>query len=163
MFAHFSFTSAVYVPDILMNPYVPWALASGVQFGIGWQFYKGTYFALRNKSANMDVLVALGTSAAYFYSVYIVLTNQAHIGKHHLELYFETSAVLITLILLGKLFEARAKGHSSDAIKKLMNLQPKMAGVERDGNLIEIPVEQVMIGDVLMIKRKYNKWILNIQ
>lgn len=152
MFAHFSFTSVIYVPDILMNPYVQWVLASVVQFGIGWQFYKGAYFALRNKSANMDVLVALGTSAAYFYSVFIVLTNQSHIGKHHLELYFETSAVLITLILLGKLFEARAKGHSSDAIKKLMNLQPKMAAVERDGNLIEIPVEQVILGDVLMIK-----------
>lgn len=152
MFAHFSFTSAVYVPDVLMNPYVQWVLASVVQFGIGWQFYKGAYFALRNKSANMDVLVALGTSAAYFYSFYIVLKNQAHIGEHHLELYFETSAILITLILLGKLFEARAKGHSSDAIKKLMNLQPKMATVERGGNLTEIPVEEVIIGDILMIK-----------
>ncbi len=152
MFAHFSFTSGVYVPDILMNPYVQWALASVVQFAIGWQFYKGAYYSLRNKSANMDVLVALGTSAAYFYSVYIVLTNTAHIGKHHLALYFETSAVLITLILLGKLFEARAKGHSSNAIKKLMNLQPKVALLERDGELQEISIEQVQLGDTLLIK-----------
>lgn len=152
MFAHFSFTSTIYVPDFLMNPYLQWTLASVVQFGIGWQFYKGAYYSLRNKSANMDVLVALGTSAAYFYSVYIVLKNQQHIGMHHLDLYFETSAVLITLILLGKLFEARAKGHSSDAIKKLIKLQPKLAFVDRDGETIEIPVEQVKQGDILLIK-----------
>lgn len=152
MFGHFTFTSGIYVPELFMNPYVQWALATVVQFGIGWQFYKGAYYSLRNKSANMDVLVALGTSAAYFYSVYIVLQNQEHIGHYHLDLYFETSAVLITLILLGKLFEARAKGHSSDAIKKMMNLQPKLALVDRDGETIEIPVDQVKLGDVLFIK-----------
>ncbi|MFJ8263712.1 heavy metal translocating P-type ATPase [Rummeliibacillus sp. NPDC094406] len=152
MFAHFSFTKGVYVPDFLMNPYVQWALATIVQFGIGWQFYKGAYYALRNKSANMDVLVALGTSAAYFYSVYIVLKNREHIGMHHLDLYFETSAILITLILLGKLFEARAKGHSSDAIKKLIKLQPKTAFVERNGTPLEVPIREVQLEDILIIK-----------
>lgn len=152
MFEHFSFTSGVYVPEILMHPYMQWALATVVQFGIGWQFYKGAYYSLKNKSANMDVLVALGTSAAYFYSVYIVLKNQEHIGQHHLGLYFETSAVLITLILLGKLFEARAKGHSSDAIKKLIKLQPKLAFVDRNGETIEIPIDQVKLHDILLIK-----------
>lgn len=152
MVAHFSFTSWMYVPDFLMNPFVQWALATPVQFWIGWTFYKGAYFALRNKSANMDVLVALGTSAAYFYSVYLVLTNLQHIGSHSVGLYFETSAVLITLIILGKVFEARAKGRSSDAIQKLMKLQPKMAFVERDGRTQEIPIDDVRIGDVLMIK-----------
>ncbi|RPJ96534.1 cadmium-translocating P-type ATPase [Rummeliibacillus sp. TYF005] len=152
MFAHFSFTKGIYVPEFLMNPYVQWALASVVQFGIGWQFYKGAYYALRNKSANMDVLVALGTSAAYFYSVYIVLQNREHIGMHNLDLYFETSAILITLILLGKLFEARAKGHSSDAIKKLIQLQPKTAFVERNGKPLEVPIREVKLGDILVIK-----------
>ncbi|MEZ7173629.1 heavy metal translocating P-type ATPase [Sporosarcina sp. OR05] len=146
MFAHFSFTSWMSVPDWLMNPYVQWFLATPVQFGIGWIFYEGAYFALRNKSANMDVLVALGTSAAYFYSVYLVLIDSTH------GLYFETSAVLITLILLGKLFEARAKGRSSDAIKKLMGLQPTMALIEKDGSVVEIPIGDVQIGDILVIR-----------
>lgn len=154
MVSHFSFTSGLYVPDLFMNPYMQWALASVVQFVIGWQFYKGAYFALRNKSANMDVLIVLGTSAAYFYSVYVVLSNREHIamGGSHLDLYFETSAVLITLILLGKLFEARAKGHSSDAIKKLLNLQPKTAFVERDGVMTEIDAKDVVLGDILVIR-----------
>ena len=88
----------------------------------------------------------LGTSAAYFYSVYLVLSGSTH------GLYFETSAVLITLILLGKVFEARAKGHSSDAIKKLMGLQPTMAIVERDGVTDEIPIADVNVGDILVIR-----------
>ncbi|MER2088318.1 MAG: heavy metal translocating P-type ATPase [Sporosarcina sp.] len=148
MFSHFSFTSWMYVPEFLMNPYVQWALATPVQFSIGWIFYRGAYFSLRNKSANMDVLVALGTSAAYFYSVYLVLSDSDPL----LGLYFETSAVLITLILLGKVFEARAKGHSSDAIKKLMGLQPTMAIVERDGITDEIPISAVHVGDILVIR-----------
>jgi len=152
MVAHFTFTSWMYVPDFLMNPFVQWALATPVQFGIGWIFYKGAYFALRNKSANMDVLVALGTSAAYFYSVYLVLINLEHLGTHSVGLYFETSAILITLIILGKVFEARAKGRTSDAIQKLMKLQPKNALVERDGVTQEIPIDDVLIGDVLLIK-----------
>ncbi|MGK4153564.1 heavy metal translocating P-type ATPase [Kurthia gibsonii] len=153
MVAHFSFTSHLYVPELFMNPYVQWGLATVVQFGIGWQFYKGAYFALRNKSANMDVLIVLGTSAAYFYSVYVVLRNEAAIEQGQmLDLYFETSAVLITLILLGKVFEARAKGHSSDAIKKLLNLQPKTAFIEKDGELLEVPAKAVQVGDILVIR-----------
>lgn len=146
MFAHFSFTRWMYVPDLLMNPYFQWILATPVQFWIGWTFYKGAFSALRNGGANMDVLVVLGTSAAYFYSVFLVVTGSDH------GLYFETSAVLITLILLGKLFEARAKGHSSDAIKKLMGLQPTMAVIEHDGITSEIPISEVQVGDVLLIR-----------
>ncbi|MFC4711340.1 heavy metal translocating P-type ATPase [Planococcus dechangensis] len=150
MFSHFTFTSWMYVPDIFMNPFVQWALATPVQFWIGATFYKGAYFALKNKSANMDVLVALGTSAAYFYSVYLVLDN---LGMgHHMGLYFETSAVLITLIVLGKVFEARAKGRSSDAIKKLMKLQPQHALIERGEEFVSVPIAEVREGDVLLIK-----------
>ncbi|RFU70957.1 cadmium-translocating P-type ATPase [Peribacillus saganii] len=151
MVGHFELTSFIYVPEMFMNPWVQFALATPVQFIIGKQFYVGAYKALRNKSANMDVLVALGTSAAYFYSLYqsilAIGTN-----AHSVELYYETSSVLITLIILGKLFEARAKGRSSEAIKKLMGLQAKTATVYRDGQELNIPLEEVVTGDVVYIK-----------
>ncbi|WP_404433281.1 heavy metal translocating P-type ATPase [Sutcliffiella horikoshii] len=151
MVSHFSFTSFIYLPDMLMNPWVQLALATPVQFFIGWQFYTGAYKALKNKSANMDVLVALGTTAAYVYSLYLSIDS---IGSdaHMVELYFETSAVIITLIILGKLFEVRAKGRSSEAIKKLMGLQAKTALVLRDGKEIEIPLEEVLVGDIVSVK-----------
>ncbi|WP_424237570.1 heavy metal translocating P-type ATPase [Bhargavaea ginsengi] len=150
MFAHFSFTSFMYVPEILMNPWVQMALATPVQFIIGKQFYVGAYKALRNGSANMDVLVAMGTSAAYFYSVYQAIATTG--TGHAPHLYFETSAVLITLIVLGKLFEAKAKGRSSEAIKKLMGLQAKTATVLRDGTEKDIPLDEVIVGDTLLVK-----------
>jgi P-type Cu+ transporter len=151
MVGHFSFTAFIWVPEAFMNPWVQLALATPVQFIIGSQFYVGAYKALKNKSANMDVLVALGTSAAYFYSLYLSILSLS-MGTHSLELYYETSAVLITLIILGKLFEAKAKGRSSEAIKKLMGLQAKTAIVERDGQELEIPLEEVVVGDILYIK-----------
>ncbi|PGJ00531.1 heavy metal translocating P-type ATPase [Bacillus thuringiensis] len=151
MVSHFSFTSFIYLPDMLMNPWVQLALATPVQFIIGGQFYVGAYKALRNKSANMDVLVALGTSAAYFYSVYLSIQSIGS-SEHMTDLYFETSAVLITLIILGKLFEAKAKGRSSEAIKKLMGLQAKTATVMRDGTEIKILIEEVVAGDIVYVK-----------
>ncbi|QWH18765.1 copper-translocating P-type ATPase [Bacillus mycoides] len=151
MVSHFSFTSFIYLPDMLMNPWVQLALATPVQFIIGGQFYIGAYKALRNKSANMDVLVALGTSAAYFYSVYLSIQSIGS-SEHMTDLYFETSAVLITLIILGKLFEAKAKGRSSEAIKKLMGLQAKTATVVRDGTEMKILIEEVVAGDVVYVK-----------
>lgn len=150
MVGHFSFTSFLYVPDFFMNPWVQLILATPVQFFIGKQFYVGAYKSLRNGSANMDVLVVMGTSAAYFYSVYqAIITAWTNHSPH---LYFETSAVLITLIILGKLFEAKAKGRSSEAIKKLMGLQAKTAIVLREGIEKEIPLEEVVIGDTILVK-----------
>ncbi|MDQ0207124.1 heavy metal translocating P-type ATPase [Alkalicoccobacillus murimartini] len=151
MVSHFQFTSFIWLPDLFMNPWFQMALATPVQFVIGYPFYVGAYKALRNRSANMDVLVAMGTSAAYFYSVYLSFQS---IGSHaHMvELYFETSAVLITLIILGKLLEANAKGRSSDAIKKLMGLQAKTARLSKDGVEYEVPVSDVKVGDLLLIK-----------
>ncbi|WP_404321516.1 heavy metal translocating P-type ATPase [Cytobacillus firmus] len=151
MVGHFEFTSFIYVPDMFMNPWVQLALASPVQFIVGKQFYVGAYKALRNKSANMDVLVALGTSAAFFYSLYQSIQSIGS-NAHMVELYYETSAVLITLIILGKLFEARAKGRSSEAIKKLMGLQAKTAMVLRNGSEMEIPLEEVVVGDIVYVK-----------
>ncbi|WP_234015545.1 copper-translocating P-type ATPase [Staphylococcus chromogenes] len=133
-----------------MNPWFQLILATPIQFILGAQFYIGAWQALKNKSANMDVLVAMGTSAAYFYSIYLMVIHSGHEG--HIPLYFETSAVLITLILLGKYFEKRAKGHASDAIKKLAALQVKDAIVERNGDQVKMPIEQVRVGDVICVK-----------
>lgn len=151
MVGHFEFTQFIYVPDMFMNPWVQLALATPVQFFIGKQFYVGAYKALKNKSANMDVLVALGTSAAFFYSLYQSILSVGTNG-HMVELYYETSAILITLIILGKLFEARAKGRSSEAIKKLMGLQAKTATVLRNGEELEVPLEDVLVGEIIYVK-----------
>ncbi len=128
------------------------ALATPVQFYVGWDYYVGAYKSLRNGSANMDVLVALGSSVAYFYSVAVLLAKTAgsHALGHHL--YFETSAMIITLIVAGKLLEAQAKGRTSEAIKKLMGMQPKTARVVRDGVERDIPIEQVVIGDQIRVR-----------
>lgn len=152
MVGHFSFTSFIWLPDLFMNPWFQLALATPVQFIIGRQFYVGAYKALRNGSANMDVLVALGTSAAYFYSLYLTIQSLNSHGHHQVDMYYETSAVLITLILLGKLFEALAKGRSSEAIKTLMGLQAKNALVIRDGQEMSIAIDQVVVGDHIIVK-----------
>ncbi|MDQ0886918.1 Cu+-exporting ATPase [Paenibacillus sp. V4I9] len=154
MVSHFTFTSWIYLPEFLMNPWVQLVLATPVQFIIGWQFYVGAYKALRNKSANMDVLVSLGTSAAYFYSLYLTLqwATSADVHHHAPDMYYETSAILITLIILGKLFEVLAKGRTSEAIKKLMGLQAKTALVIRNGEEMAIPVEEVVIEDIVLVK-----------
>jgi len=121
-------------------------LATPVQFYVGKQYYIGAYNALRNRSANMDVLIVLGSSTAYFYSIFVV------VGLIPGHVYFETSAVIITLIRLGKYLEARAKGRTSDAIKKLLGLQAKTAQILRGGKEIEVPVEDVMVGDIVVVK-----------
>jgi len=122
------------------------ALATPVQFYVGRDYYVGGYKAVRNGAANMDVLVALGTSVAYFYSVAVMFDLlPGHV-------YFETAAVIIVLIVLGKLLEARAKGRASEAIKKLMGLQAKTARVERDGVEQDIPIEQVRVGDIVIVR-----------
>jgi len=154
MVSHFSFTSWIWMPDIFMNPWFQLILATPVQFYIGRQFYIGAYKALRNGSANMDVLVSLGTSAAYFYSLFLTVQWAVNGGNvhHGPSMYYETSAVLITLVLMGKLFEALAKGRSSEAIKSLMGLQAQAALVVRDGQEMSIPVEEVIAGDVVLVR-----------
>lgn len=128
-----------------------WALATPVQFYVGWQYYVGAYKALRSGSANMDVLIAMGSSVAYFYSIVVAL------GRIGGEVYFETAAVIITLIRLGKFLEARAKGRTSDAIKKLMGLRAKTAHVIRasaggSGAELEVPVDEVLTGDIVVVR-----------
>ena len=134
-----------FLSNILNNGWFQLILATPVQFIIGARFYKGAYNSLRGGGANMDVLIAMGTSAAYFYSIYNLL-------KGIPEYYFESSAVIITLILLGKTLEAVAKGKTSEAIKKLMGLQPKTARVVRDGEEVDIPIEKLEIGDIVVVR-----------
>ncbi|MFH2014053.1 MAG: heavy metal translocating P-type ATPase [Patescibacteria group bacterium] len=121
-------------------------LAAPVQFFVGWQFYKRAWKVLRRGKANMDTLIAMGTSAAYFYSLWITFIQpNGHV-------YYETAAIIITLIILGRLLEARAKGQASEAIKKLMKLQAKTARVIRNNQEIDIPIEQVEKGDIVIVR-----------
>jgi len=122
------------------------ALATPVQFYVGWQYYVGAYKSLRNGSANMDVLIAMGSSVAFVYSIVVML------GLVPGHLYFETAAVIITLIRLGKFLEARAKGRTSEAIKKLMSLRAKTARIVRDGLELEVPVDDVRVGDLVLVR-----------
>ena len=132
--------------DVLPR-WLQFALATPVQFWIGWRFYTGGWNALRGGSGNMDVLVALGTTMAWGYSTVVLLLGLAH---HHV--YFEASATVITLVLLGKILEARAKAKTSAAIESLMKLQPQTAHVERSGNLVEVPVASLIPGDVIVVR-----------
>lgn len=136
----------------LHQEYFQLVIATPVQFLIGFRFYKNAFYALRAKSANMDVLIAMGTSAAYFFSLYNVFYQEMAHGMAMKDLYFEAAAVIITLVLLGKYLEAVAKGKTSEAIKKLMGLQAKTARVVRNGEEIDIPVEEVEVGDVIVVR-----------
>ncbi|RDW18255.1 copper-translocating P-type ATPase [Oceanobacillus arenosus] len=139
------------IPDIFMNPWFQFSLATPVQFIIGWQFYVGAYKNLKNGGANMDVLVALGTSAAYFYSLYEVFKTIGN-PEYMPHLYFETSAVLITLVLFGKYLEARAKSQTTNALSSLLNLQAKEARIIKNGEEMQISIEEVVVGDRLIVK-----------
>lgn len=136
----------------LHNQYFQLVIATPVQFIIGWRFYKNAYHALKAKSSNMDVLIAMGTSAAYFFSIYNAFFVPAQPGVMMKDLYFEAGAVIITLILLGKYFEAVAKGKTSEAIKKLMGLQAKTARVIVNGIEKDIPVEEVEVGFIIVVR-----------
>lgn len=136
----------------LHNAFFQLLLATPVQFIIGYRFYKHSYYALRSGSANMDVLIAMGTSAAYFFSLYNTFFQEVMPGMGMKDLYFEASSAIITLILLGKYLESVAKGKTSEAIKKMMGLRAKTAKVVRDGVEIDIPVEEVEVGDIVIVK-----------
>ncbi len=125
--------------------YFLWLLSTPVQFGIALPMYKSAFKALRSKSANMDTLIVMGTSAAYFYSVYVVLSGKGHV-------YFEASAVLITIVVFGRYLEAKAKGKTSEAIKKLIGLTPKTAIIMRGRKEIKIKIDDVKVGDIIIVK-----------
>lgn len=133
---------------MMVFKYIGFALATPVQFIAGWQFYRGFYHALKRRTGNMDTLIAIGTSAAYFYSLAATFIPRLYMEP----VFYETAALLITFVILGKLLEARAKGKTGDAIKKLMGLAPKTARVVRDGVEIDVPVETVVAGDTVVVR-----------
>jgi Cu+-exporting ATPase len=152
-------TLAVIIMALMWTPhftgmeYLLWALATPVQFWAGWRFYRGAWGALKHRTADMNTLIAVGTSAAYFYSMAAVLfPGLFQAGGLELHLYFDTSAMIIALILLGRFLETRAKGQTSAAIKKLIGLQPKTALVIREGKEVEILVEEVQVGDLILVR-----------
>ncbi len=142
----FSLGAECHTEDLIPR-WLQFALATPVQFWIGWRFYVGGWNAVRGGSGNMDVLVALGTTTAWLYSTVIWLLDWTH-----LHVYYEASATVITLVLMGKILEARAKAKTSAAIEALMHLQPQTAHVERDGQLVELPVKSLIPGDVVVVR-----------
>ncbi|MFC2034339.1 heavy metal translocating P-type ATPase [Chloroflexota bacterium] len=143
----------MWIPAFTGKAYLLWLMATPVQFWAGWRFYQGALGASRHKTTDMNTLIAVGTSAAYLYSVVAVLFPVIFtVGEIEPNLYFDTSAMIIALILLGRFLEARAKGQTSEAIKKLIGMQPKTALVIKDGNQKETPVEDVQIGDIILVR-----------
>lgn len=140
-------------PSIVQNPLLQLLLAIPVQLWAGWEFYRSTFKAIQHRTANMDTLVTIGTTVAFVYSAFVTLLPQlaTQIGLQ-LTTYFDTSTIIIGLILLGRFFEARAKASTSDAIKKLIGLQAKTARVVQDGKEIDIPIEQVEIGSIIRVR-----------
>jgi Cu+-exporting ATPase len=142
-----------WMPGVLQNSYVLWALATPVQFGLGRRFYKGAWGALRHRSADMNTLVAVGTTAAYLFSAAATavpgLLRSAAVEP---QVYFDTSAVIIVLVLFGRMLETRAKGRTSDSIRKLMGLHPRTARILDAAGEREVPVEEVRVGDVLVVR-----------
>ncbi len=140
--------TAMFLMDLMIpgKDYLLWLLATPIQFYIGRSFYKGAWAALKNRSGNMDLLIAIGTSTAYFYSAYVFFLGTGG------DLYFEASAVIITLVIVGKYLEAVAKGKTSEAISALMKTGAKTATILKDGKEIQIPVDDVKVNDVIVVK-----------
>ncbi len=142
-----------FIPDFLHNFWFQLALATPVQFWCGASFYRNSWKTFKHRAATMDTLIALGTSAAYFYSLFVTLfPNVLEQQGITPQVYYETAAVIITMILLGNFFELRARGQTSEAIRKLMGLQARSARVIRDGETQDIPIEAVQIGDIVMVR-----------
>jgi Cu+-exporting ATPase len=140
-----------WMPEVLTRHIALFVLATPVHFWVGWQFHRGAWAALRHRTADMNTLVSVGTSAGYLYSV-LVTFGPGFLGALSAGVYFETVAILHTLIILGRYLEARAKGRTSEAIKKLMGLQAKTARIVRGGREMDIPVEEVRVGDLVVVR-----------
>ena len=142
-----------WVPEILQNFWALWAFTTPVQFWVGAQFYRGAWAALRHRTSDMNTLIAVGTSAAYFYSLAMTIAPGFFRTRGITPaVHYETAAVIITLILLGRLLESIAKGRTSEAIKRLMGLQSKTARVVRDGEETDVPLDEVRIGDRVVVR-----------
>ena len=152
-----SMTIAPFLPAFLTSPWLQLAIATPVQFYAGWPFYKGAWKILRHRATDMNTLIAVGTSAAYLYSIAAIVSPgffqaAGFATEESLPLYFDTSAAIITLILLGRFLEARARSHTSDAIKKLIGLAPRTARILRGAQEVDVPIEEVVRGDVVLVR-----------
>ncbi|MBV6627822.1 MAG: copper-translocating P-type ATPase [Rivularia sp. (in: Bacteria)] len=142
-----------FIPAWLHNPWLQLALTAPVQFWCGYRFYTGAWKAFKRHGATMDTLIALGTSAAFFYSLFATVFPDFFLNQGLMpEVYYETAAVVITLILLGQLFENRAKGQTSEAIRKLIGLQAKDARVIRNGREVDVPIQEVELDDIILVR-----------
>lgn len=143
-----------FVPAWMGNQYLLWALATIIQFWGGWQFYVGALAVLRQRAADMNTLIAVGSSAAYFYSAGVILFPEffRQVTATEPALYFDTSSAIIVLILFGRLLELRARGRTSEAIRRLVGLQAKTARVVRDGLELDIPTDEVQVGDIVVVR-----------
>lgn len=148
IFAFFTFLFTYFPVKFLPGNLVLFLLATPVQFIAGWRYYKGAFDALRHKSANMDTLIAVGTSAAWIYSTLVTFMPTSFIG----DTYFDTSVFVITFVLVGKYLEEIAKGRASESLRKLMDLKPKMATIIRISKEVEVPVEEIKVGDIVVVR-----------
>ena len=141
------------IPQWLSNPWLQLILTTPVQFWCGQSFYRGAWKSLKRRAADMNTLIALGTSAAYFYSVFAtVFPGFFRAQGLEPESYYESAAIVITLILLGRLFESRARGQTSEAIRKLIGLQAKTARIIRKGQEVDVPIQEVQVSDVVLVR-----------
>ena len=156
-----------WVSEAKFYPFLLWILATPVQFWAGWQFYVSGIGAIRHGTANMHTLIALGTSVAYGYSVVIVILNGSspefldYLGISS-ALFFDTSTIIIALILLGRYLETRARGRTSEAIRRLIGLKSDVATVLRDGDELNITIEQVVVGDIVLVRPGENLSLIHI-
>jgi Cu+-exporting ATPase len=143
----------IWTPAFLMDWRVQWLLATPIQFWVGWQFYRGAWAMARRRTTDMNTLIAVGTTAAYSYSVVETFASRLfRVGGLEPQVYYETSAIITVLILLGRFLEARAKGETSEAIRRLVGLRAKTARVRRDGREVDVPVDDVQVGDLVVVR-----------
>ncbi len=150
MASHFSFTQNLWVPELFQQPLFQLLVTIPIQFGLGFPFYRGAWHAVKSWTANMDVLVVLSTSAAFFYSHYLTLSHVRTAAPNHL--YYESSALIITFVLFGKLIEMRTKGRTTQALERLFHVQAKTATAIRNGQETVIPVDKIVPGELLLVK-----------
>ena len=139
----------VALTPVTVNNYLLLLLSAPVQFVVGFRFYHGTYDALKNRMGNMDMLIATGTTAAWVYSFVVTVDPSMFPSR---SVYFDTAAMIMTLVLVGNLLEYMSKGKASEAVRKLMDLQSRTARVLRDGSEVDVPVEEVNVGDVFLAR-----------
>jgi len=153
MMSHFEWSTFIYIPDIFKNPFFQFIITIPIQFVLGFQFYERAWYAVKNGSANMDVLVVLSTSAAFFYSHYITFTTPDFLTTTDSELlFYETSAFIITFILLGRLLEQKTMSKTKEALEKLYQVQTRRATLFKNGQEINIEIEDLLRGDTIIVK-----------